>query len=90
MSEALSKKSHGIILDNRKKLSITGAEDVQGFNDETVNLITSLGNLTVHGSDLHISKLNLETGEVEIEGLINTLAYTADKSSKSFMQRLFS
>lgn len=82
-------KQHSILLDNRKKLCITGADDVLGFNEEAVNVITSLGNLIVRGSSLHINKLNLDSGEVEIEGVINSLQYTESKSSKSFMQRLF-
>ena len=90
MSEINIKKPHSIILDNRKKLSITGADDVLGFNEETVSVNTSLGNLIIRGSSLHINKLNLDTGEVEIDGLINSLQYTESKSSKSFKQRLFS
>ena len=82
-------KQHSILLDNRKKLCITGADDVLGFNEEAVNVITSLGNLIVRGSSLHINKLSLDSGEVEIEGVINSLQYTESKSSKSFMQRLF-
>ncbi len=82
-------KQHSIILDNRKKLCVTGAEDVLGFNEEVVNVNTTLGNLIVRGSSLHINKLSLETGEVEIDGIINSLQYNESKSSKSIMQRLF-
>lgn len=90
MSDSLAKKPHSIILDNRKKLSLTGADDVLGFNEESVSVNTSLGHLVIMGSDLHISKLDLDTGEVEIDGCIDSLRYTENKSSKSFMQRLFS
>ena len=90
MSDNINRKPSSVILDNRKKLCITGADDVPGFNEETVSVSTSLGNLIVRGSSLHINKLNLDTGEVEIEGVINSLQYTESKNSKSFMQRLFS
>lgn len=90
MSENLQKKPHSVILDNRKKLSLTGIEDVQGFNEEAVSVITSLGSLIICGNNLHISKLNLDTGEVEIDGEINSLRYAESKGSKSFVQRLFS
>lgn len=86
----INSKPHSLILDNRKKLSLTGVEDVVGFNDEGVNLTTQLGDLVVHGSALHISKLNLDSGEVEIEGVVNSLQYTESKHNKSFMQRIFS
>lgn len=87
--DEINTKQHNIILDNRKKLSITGADDVFGFNEETVSVSTSLGNLIVKGSSLHINKLNLDTGEVEIEGVINSLQYIESKNSKSILQRLF-
>ncbi|MGN0489184.1 MAG: sporulation protein YabP [Ruminococcus sp.] len=83
------KKPHNLILDSRKKLSLSGVEDVSGFNEETVSLTTEMGGLVIRGSDLHISKLNLDTGEVEIEGMINSLQYIQSRQNKSFMQRIF-
>ena len=82
-------KPHTMLLDNRKKLSLTGANDVLGFNEELVNITTSLGDLIIRGNKLHISKLNLETGEVDIDGQINSLQYTESREGKSFIQRLF-
>ncbi|MCR5653528.1 MAG: sporulation protein YabP [Ruminococcus sp.] len=90
MSENIIKKPNSIILDNRKKLCITGAEDVTGFNEEAVSVCTSLGDLIIRGSSLHITKLNLDSGEVEVEGKIDFMQYSESKKSKSFMQRLFS
>ena len=81
-------KPHSLILDNRKKLSLTGVEDVSGFNEETVSLKTTAGDLIVKGSGLHISRLDLDTGDVEIEGVINLLNYTDSKTDKGFIQRL--
>ena len=81
-------KPHSLILDNRKKLSLTGVEDVSGFNEETVSLKTTAGDLIVKGSGLHISRLDLDTGDVEIEGVINLLNYTDSKNDKGFIQRL--
>ncbi len=89
MQENTNKPS-SLILDNRKKLSVTGVEDVVGFNDESVSLKTVNGDLLVNGSKLHISKLDLDTGNVELEGIINSLQYSREKNDKSFMQRLFS
>lgn len=82
--------NHNLILDNRKKLTLTGVRDVSGFNEETVSVATDLGGLIVKGSALHISQLNLDTGEVEIEGNINSLQYTQSRQNKSVLQRIFS
>ena len=51
-------------------------------------LFTELGELTIRGSDLHMNKLNVDTGEVTIEGEIHTLVYTDDRPKKLFA-RLF-
>lgn len=88
--EEVKGKHHGLILDNRKKLSLSGVDDVFGFNEETVSVATNLGGLIIKGSSLHISMLNLDSGEVEIEGNISALQYTQSKQSKSVLQRIFS
>lgn len=81
-------KPHNLILDNRKNLRLSGIEDVPVFNEETVRLKTAMGDLIVKGSSLHINRLDLDSGEVEIEGVINLLSYLENKSDKSFLQRL--
>ena len=81
-------KPHSLVLAIRNKLSLSGVNDVLGFNEETVSVNTSMGDLIIRGTQLHINKLNLDTGEVEIDGKINSLQYTESKSNKSFMQRL--
>ena len=75
MNELPKAKNHTLMLDNRGKLLLTGAEDVSGFNEETVSVKTLCGSLIIKGSGLHIDKLNLETGEVSIDGKINALQY---------------
>ena len=67
-----AKKKHSLMLDSRSTLVITGAEEVNGFNEETVSVRTSEGTLIIKGSGLHIDKLNLETGDVSVDGKINS------------------
>lgn len=83
-------KPHSLILENRSKLSLTGVTDVPGFNEEAVSLTTTMGELMIRGEKLHISKLSLETGEVDIDGKISALQYTHTKAQKPFLQRIFS
>lgn len=89
MQEQKSFKPHNLTLENRKILSLNGVLDVQGFDEETVNIVTTLGVLIVKGSSLHISKLSLETSEVIIDGEIYALHYLAGTEKKGFMARLF-
>ena len=98
ISEEYSKNSiksdtiQNIILENRKKLSISGVLDVLSFDDQIVILETDLGMLTVKGEDLRINKLSLDTTEVIIEGEINNLSYSEKqdkKSSGGFLGKIF-
>ena len=83
------KKKHTLMLDSRKNLAITGAEDVKGFNEETVSVRTVDGTLIIKGSNLHIDKLNLETGDVSVDGKINSLQYFGGDGRQSKLSRLF-
>ena len=89
MSEMQKPKKHRLMLDNRGKLIMTGIEDVSGFNEETVSTKTSCGTLIIKGEKLHIDKLNLETGDVSIDGKINAMQYIGSDISQSKLSRLF-
>lgn len=88
MNEIPKAKSHTLMLDNRGKLIMTGTEDVNGFNEETVSVKTSCGLLIIKGENLHIDKLNLETGDVSIDGKINALQYLGNNTSRSKLSKL--
>jgi sporulation protein YabP len=85
-------KVQNLILENRERLSITGVIDVESFNDESVIVDTELGILVVRGMDLHISKLNIDSSELSIEGEIVSCEYS-EKDSRSkgsgFFARMF-
>ena len=57
-----------IILENRKKLILTGVEEVISFDDEKILLNTKLGFLTIKGSELKMNKLDVQNGDVIIVG----------------------
>ena len=88
MAEITKTKPHTLMLDNRKKLVITGAEDVNGFNEDAVAVKTTDGTLIIKGSGLHIDKLNLDSGDVSIEGRVDAMQYIGN-GSKSKLSKLF-
>lgn len=88
MPENMGKRPHLLTLDNRRLLTLTGVEDVPGFDEQTINVKLSDATLVVKGSSLHISKLNLESGDVVIDGTISSLQYLG-ASSGSLRSRLF-
>lgn len=81
---------HNLILEDRRSLSVSGVSDVDSFDEQTVIVYTDKGELTVRGSELHINRLSVETGELLLEGNISSLTY-ADEMPKSsgFFSRVF-
>ena len=82
-------KRSNLIIENRKKISITGVDEVISFNDEEIILNTNLGNLTVKGSELKMNKLDVQNGDMMITGKINSLTYTGSERSKRQRKYIF-
>ena len=83
-------REHTVKLVDRGKLSLTGVEDVDCFNEQIVVLRTSLGTLTVTGAGLNLCQLTLEDGYAEIDGEVDALEYSGGKKkSGGLMGRLF-
>ena len=70
--------NHLLTLENREHLTLTGISDVDSFNEEEIILHTQdQGVLVVKGGGLHINKLNVDSGDVNITGEINSMEYLA-------------
>lgn len=83
-------KSQNIIIEDRARMSITGVEQVENFNDNTITLTTVNGGMIIKGEDLNISKLNLDDGNVKIDGRVNGVSYSdKDISPRNIMGKLF-
>ena len=93
MEEKTGNKSHKILLSNRKTGNFSGIKDVLSFDVAEILLETEQGMLLIKGSNLHVNRLSLEKGEVDIEGKIDSLAYSEvkdyGKQAESFFGRLF-
>lgn len=84
------RKKHGIILEDRKNLTLTGVKDVSGFDEQKITLNTELGELTIKGAGLHINDFSHETGELTLDGEIDSLVYLAQKQPEGgFFSKLF-
>ncbi|MDR3206871.1 MAG: sporulation protein YabP [Oscillospiraceae bacterium] len=82
---------HNVILEGRARLSISGVEDVESFDESTVVLYTGHGLLTVRGASLRVDRLSIEGGELNIEGTVDALQYQDEQPSGGggFWSRLF-
>ena len=89
-NQAGSSASHNIIMENRKILHLSGVNDVDRFDESTIVLLTELGQLTIHGLNLHISHLDQQTGEMDVDGEISELIYTdAPMERGGFFAKIF-
>lgn len=87
------KSLHKINLNQRREGSINGVKDVKSFDEKAIVLETELGLLTIRGEELHVGRLTIEKGEIEITGRIDSLVYSETgnlgKGGGSFISRLF-
>ena len=84
---------HRVSMTGRRAAILTGVEDVLSFDEHEVLLQTTEGVLTIKGEDLHVNRLSVEKGEIDMEGRITSLSYS-DKdgfrqNGESLFGRLF-
>ena len=72
-------KKHDIVLEDRKNMKLTGIVEISDFSERKIVLETEQEKLTITGNSLHILKFNVQTGEVRLEGIIDSLVYENNK-----------
>lgn len=84
-------REHKVTIENRERLTVGAVEDVESFDEEKVVILTDMGTMTVSGSDFRINRLNVDDGQLVIEGSIDDIQYsnTASQESGGFFSRLF-
>lgn len=89
--EERKRTEHKIVLTDRSKLSVTGVEDVDSFDDDKIIAYTVEGVMTVKGAELRINRLSLEDGGLEIEGDIDSIEYSDGHKSDGggFFSKIF-
>ena len=89
-NRARPEAAHHIILEEREQLAVSGVEEVESFDENTIVMYTSRGTLVVRGEGLHIEKLSLDGGDLKVEGEIESLAYEDDRRERGgLLSRLF-
>jgi sporulation protein YabP len=83
-------RAHNIVVDNRERISITGVTDVISFNETDIEIETDAGGLAIFGQNLRFNKLNLEDGQMVVDGFIEGFEYTDIRTEKGgFLSRIF-
>ncbi len=91
--EERNNKKHSLNLVEREKLVLSGVKEVFSFDEQLIELETSRGYLDIRGENLHIIKMNVDEGDVAIEGIVSEITYHESagigKKKGSVMSKLF-
>lgn len=86
-------RTHKLMLTNRRTCIVSGVLDVLSFDLTEILLETDQGMLMIRGNDLHVNRLTLEKGEVDIDGTIDSLTYSEvnnySAKAESLLGKLF-
>ena len=75
--------AHQLTLEGRERLTVSGVEDVERFDENTIVMSTTAGTLVITGENLHIGKLSLDGGELHVDGQIDALSYEDQSYGRS-------
>lgn len=87
-----TQQKHSITIQERNRVVVTGVVDVYSFDETQVDLETVQGMLLIQGEGLHITRLSLDKGDLDLEGSIYNIVYHEDQIGKpgsSFLSKLF-
>ena len=82
---------HTLYMEEREKVRVSGVLEVMSFDEEGIMMETDCGLLLLKGSGLHMGKLDLEAGDVAVEGSVDSVAYSDGRMAEkqSFLGKLF-
>jgi len=83
---------HSLNIDKRESVAVTGVIDVISFDEESVICESEMGVIVIRGVNLHVNRINLESGELAVSGEIDGVTYenpSGGARTKSLLGRLF-
>ena len=72
-----------------KCIVLDGIMNVLRFDERGVSLLSSVGRIEIEGEGLKIESLTKDDGEILVTGKIEGVFYSKEKSSESFLKRIF-
>ena len=73
---------HQVVLEDREQLTISGVEEVESFDENSIVMGTSKGVLVVRGEQLHIEQLSLDGGALKVEGYVDSITYEEERTAR--------
>lgn len=79
-----------LVLKNRQNLSISGVEKIFEMTETNVTMRVAGSNVVVAGESLSVEKLDVETGNIQIVGKVNSITYSSGNvQRKNLFKRIF-
>lgn len=79
---------HQLTLVDREELAVDGVSSLGSYDEKEVVMETEQGILTITGEGLNIKQLNLEQGNIVIEGTVKGLTYEDEtRQKKGLLER---
>lgn len=88
-NESNQNQPHELRLQDRVKLSVSGVQEVESFDENAVMLHTARGILIIRGEGLHLQTLSIDGGLVTVDGSIDALTYEEPQKTGGFFRRIF-
>lgn len=82
-------QNHGISINERKSMYITGVLKIDSFDEEEFLIETTMGYLVIKGENLEIVKLDTKDGIVSIKGSFISLSYIEELKKMNKENSLF-
>lgn len=74
-------------LENQKKITVTGVVEIISSNDNSILLKLNKSNLLLSGSNIHITKLDVQQGILEADGIFSQIRY--NHQNTNLFKRIF-
>ncbi len=76
-----------IVLDARKRLTMSGVSSVDGFSEQVINLTVAGSKVKIVGENIKITSFNKGTGNLTADGCFTEIKYSTKKLP--LLKRLF-
>lgn len=84
------KKQHDLFVEERKILKASGVSDVEGFDETKIYAMLEGTAFTIGGKNLKVKSFSTESGDLVVEGEIDSVAYSNALSRKAgLFERIF-
>ena len=87
MQEQENYRSAVLELKDRQLMRLSGVQNVDVFDEEKIVLQTELGKLEIHGQQLNVTSLDVENGNLQVDGMIDSFVYLEEKRKRSMKKK---